>query len=317
MTTFGIGWADVSKSIQMVVEAINQTSYFSMKFPEEHDSQHQLAKQFGNKSAAGFDCCVGAVDGILLWIHRPSEDDAAAAGCGPAKFFCGRKHKYGLNCQAVCDAKGRFLDMSILFPGSTSDVLSFESSTLHHKLQNGLLAPGLCLFGDNAYINSPFMATPYSGISGGSKDAYNFYHSQLRINIECAFGRFVHRWAILRGAIPMNIGIAKTTAMVLAMAKLHNFSILENDMANENTAADNWRIEMNGGVPMVPAHEGRFSIPVDLLGSGNHFDDIDNNARRRRERVYSSGRNTLPRERLLAVVEEKGLTRPPPTRSRH
>jgi hypothetical protein len=45
------------------------------------------------------------------------------------------------------------------------------------------------------------MATPYSGISGGTKDAYNFYHSQVRINIECTFGRFVARWAILRPSL--------------------------------------------------------------------------------------------------------------------
>ena len=29
------------------------------------------------------------------------------------------------------------------------------------------------------------MATPYSAVSGGSKDAYNFYHSQLRVLLVC------------------------------------------------------------------------------------------------------------------------------------
>jgi hypothetical protein len=66
------------------------------------------------------------------------------------------------------------------------------------------------------------MATPYIGISGGTKDANNFYHFQLRINIECTFGRFVQRWALLRGAVPMNITLGKTTAMIVATAKLLN-----------------------------------------------------------------------------------------------
>jgi hypothetical protein len=26
--------------------------------------------------------------------------------CSVAKFFCGRKHRYGLNCQAICDSRG-------------------------------------------------------------------------------------------------------------------------------------------------------------------------------------------------------------------
>jgi DDE superfamily endonuclease len=96
--------------------------------------------------------------------------------------------RFGLNCQAVCDVDGRFLDISIMYPGSTSDCLAFEGMTLCQQLEDGLLAPGLCIFGDNAYLNTPFMATPYSGTTGGTKDAYNFYHSQLRIRIECAFG---------------------------------------------------------------------------------------------------------------------------------
>ena len=86
-----------------------------------------------------------------------------------------------MNCQAVCDVRGKFLDLSIMYPGSTSDCLAFEGMALYQKLEEGLLAPGLCLFGDNAYINSLFMATPFPGASGGSKDAYNFYHSQVRI----------------------------------------------------------------------------------------------------------------------------------------
>jgi hypothetical protein len=91
----------------------------------------------------------------------------------------------------VCDADGRFLDISILFPGSTADCIAFEGPTLYQRLKDGLLAPGLSLFGDNAYLNTIFMATPYAGgATNGSRDAYNFYHSMLRIQIECAFGKF-------------------------------------------------------------------------------------------------------------------------------
>jgi hypothetical protein len=33
------------------------------------------------------------------------------------------------------------------------------------------------------------------------------------------------RWAILRSAIPVNVTIKKTVALVLALAKLHNYCI--------------------------------------------------------------------------------------------
>lgn len=58
------------------------------------------------------------------------------------------------------------------------------------------LLDGLCLFGDNAYINSPYMAMPYKNVSGGSRDDYNNYHSQLQIRVECAFGMLAMRWRV-------------------------------------------------------------------------------------------------------------------------
>ncbi len=112
--------------------------------------------------------------------------------------MCGRKHKFGLNCQAVCDIRGRFLDISITCGGASSDVVAFESSYLKRPLDFGLLALNLVLFGDNACINSRYMATLYPNTSGGPKENYNFFHSQLRIRIECAFGVLVQRWGILR-----------------------------------------------------------------------------------------------------------------------
>jgi hypothetical protein len=320
MIAMGIGRADVSRSIWLVVEAINRCDHLDITFPTDHDSQRKMALAFKEKSSADFNCCVGAVDGILIWIQRPSEEDAAKSACDPQKYFCGRKHKFGLNCQAICDAKGRFLDISLMFPGSTSDVLSFESSTIYRKLQEGLLAPGLCLFGDNAYINQSFMATPYSNVGGGTKDAYNFYHSQLRINIECAFGRFVHRWAILRAAIPLNITIAKTTAMVVALAKLHNYCIDAKDEAGNLIGSDALNISMVGAVPLEPSDDAGVSLPMGLMNGGDHFDDMDRNVRRRREREHGRENGiivNLPRETLHLLIETKGLTRPPPTRRRH
>jgi hypothetical protein len=98
--------------------------------------------------------------------------------------------------------------------------------SLFTRLEHRLLAPGLCLFGDNPYLlNSIFMATPFSAVSGGSKDAYNFYHSQLHIQVECAFGMLLHQWTIPRSTIPVGISLKKTIAMVIA--KLHNYCLDE------------------------------------------------------------------------------------------
>ena len=89
-----------------------------MSYPEDHNKQQSVAQGFENVSTADLECCAQAIDGILIWIHKPSLKDCEDAGCSPHKFFCGRKKKFGLNYQAVCDARGsRILDMSILNPG--------------------------------------------------------------------------------------------------------------------------------------------------------------------------------------------------------
>ena len=159
----GISISEVYESVWEVVDALNKLPEFSISYPSCHLKQQEIAHGFEKKSVAGFDCCAGAIDGILIWIHKPTMKQCKEASCDAGKFFCGRKHKMGLNAQAVCDSKGRFLDIAIQFPGSTADCLAFEGMDLFMKLRKGLLKEGLCLFGDNAYLNSVFMATPYSG----------------------------------------------------------------------------------------------------------------------------------------------------------
>jgi hypothetical protein len=288
-------------------------------YPSDHCEQRAIAHGFRQVSEADFDCCAGAIDGILIWIHKPSEKECESIGCSSGKFFCSRKHKFGMNCQAICDVRGKLLDISIMFPGSTSDCLAFEGMSLYSKmLESGFLAPGLCLFGDNAYINAMFMATPFAGVSGGTKDAYNFYHSQLRIRIECAFGMLTHRWAILRSAMPMNISIKRAVALVIALAKLHNFCIDENedDDVPPIPAVDELEIELQGGVPLVRRMGTTDTLPIpwQLIGGGNHFDDMDRPTRRRRERQnQSQDGNALPRDQLHDLIAEANLCRPPPT----
>ena len=314
---YGVGRSDAFHSVWMVVEAIHRTKAFNIVFPQNHESQIALAQQFSSRSQAGFTCCVGAVDGILIWVHQPTPSCCKESKCDVTKFFCGRKHKYGLNCQAVADCRGKFLDMSIRYPGSTSDCLAFESSSLFDRLQNGLLAEGLCLFGDNAYLNSPFLATPYPNVSGGYKDAYNFFHSQLRIRVECAFGMFAQRWGILRSAIPKGITLRKTTALVLALAKIHNFCIDQTDTTIlPTTVEDEFRLmsRASGSIPLeIPTDDEDVTmenrVPRQLIGGGEHFEDVPREVREVRRRRFNDVR--LPRERLAEdVVRENNYRRP-------
>ena len=77
---------------------------------------------------------------------------------------------------ATCNHLFRFIDIDLSHPGLTSDYLAFATSEFITKLEKEwVLVPGLSLYGDNYFVNTNFMATPFKGVSYGPKDAYNFF----------------------------------------------------------------------------------------------------------------------------------------------
>jgi hypothetical protein len=136
-----------------VVDAINSNKTMEINFPKCHERQKQIAAGFQHKSTPGFGACVGAIDGMLVWTEKPHESECVEMECGSGRFMCGRKGKFGLNLQAVCDHCCCFTEVWIGNPGSSSDYISFIRSELFQKLQQkSFLAEGLALFGDNAYV---------------------------------------------------------------------------------------------------------------------------------------------------------------------
>ena len=100
-------------------------------FPESQGGCEELATEFIGQSQAGFSNCVGCIDGMLLWMEKPSKQQCTEAGDDSGKFYCGRKCEYRLNLQAVCDAHHRFIYVSLQHPASASDYLSYVTSSLY------------------------------------------------------------------------------------------------------------------------------------------------------------------------------------------
>ena len=210
---FSIGHTSFFRCVWVIVNAINKTPDMRIEFPIDHIKKQQIAHSFMQKSSPWFNCCVSCIVGMLIWMEKPNKQNCAVMKCGPMHFICGWKGKYGLNLQGVCNHIQRFTYIWILHPGSSSDFLSFIRSSLCRSLQiPGYLYPGLVIFGDLAYVNNPYMVTPYMNIRAGERDNFNFFHLQLQINIECAFGQLVHWWTILHCPISANCGVKKTNS---------------------------------------------------------------------------------------------------------
>ena len=264
---------------------------------------------------------------MLVWTQCPSEGQCQLLKCGAQNFFCSRKHKFGINLQAVCDSNLKFLEVWMTHPGSASDYLSFTTSSFYQNLKApGFLAQGIVIFGDNAYVSNEFMVTPYKGASGGVLDDFNFFHSQLRINIECAFGLLVQRWGILRTPLSATMSVKCWTALIIALCKLHNLFIdlkLQRQRANiqqepteeqqneeddlgTSQSYDEFMLQSNGAV--CNDAQGR---PNHLLDGGHHFEDVTVDG----GEDFSPGNQYMPRAKLKQQVELSGLHRPNLNRS--
>ena len=184
---------DFYLSVWAVVDATNRCSSLNFQFPTTESECQVISTEFSARSKAGFTNCIGCIDGLLIWLEKPSKNNGVDTG----KFYCGQKGKFGLNFQGICDARQQFTYISIQHPTSALDYLSFVTSSLYGYLTNEetSLPSGYCLYGDNAYINDTYMAVPDPNTSAGPKDAYNYFHSQVifSYNTSSLFGRSMVR----------------------------------------------------------------------------------------------------------------------------
>ena len=77
----GVSVSEVYESVWIIVDAVNACSSLRLQFPQTHEKQQEAAREFYKISKAGFETCVGALYGVLIWTERPTEED-----CRIAKF---------------------------------------------------------------------------------------------------------------------------------------------------------------------------------------------------------------------------------------
>jgi hypothetical protein len=177
--------------------------------------------------------------------------------------------------------------------------------------------------GDNAYLNSKFMVTPFPNVSSKSKDDFNFFHSQHRIQVKCAFGMLVGCLGILRSEIPQNISLTRTIALVHALAKLHNFCIAKQDEKHSKKPVNIPEIhELDEYYMMTQCTEGYISmtdddsgvsLPSGLMDCRHHNNDMPRALHRTRsivEDIEALGALNRPRKILHLQVIELQKTRP-------
>ena len=96
----------------------------------------------------------------------------------------------------------------------------------------------LCIVGDGAYssmnqILKPCKRPELRRDVSGAKDSYNFYVSQLRINIECCFGMLINKFPILQSALKTPL-LRNAVDTFTVCCIIHNLCIDERLENNNN-----------------------------------------------------------------------------------
>jgi hypothetical protein len=184
--------------------------------------------------------CVGAIDGLFIKTQQPRLREVGNVRA----YYSGHKKGFGLNMQATCDAQCRIIAFSCNTPGSTNDYVAFRHSFMYGHWPT-LPSPYFYL-GDCAYPLAPHCLTPFIGSAiSVAQDAFNFYHSQLRITVERCFGIFVNVFGIFHA--PLTFSIKVCVEVVEACVRLHNFRINSGvqHVARKVTSGATFRLEVN------------------------------------------------------------------------
>ncbi|EYC24784.1 hypothetical protein Y032_0013g2106 [Ancylostoma ceylanicum] len=208
--TIGVSQKTVSNAVAEVVKALNHPLIVK-KFIKCHLSNIDFCRRNARDFARTgmLPNIIGAIDGSCVAIQKP-----ARSGW---QYYC-RKGYTALNVLAVVNARGRFIYVNSNFPGSVHDSSVYAYSRLKEAFDAGRVVPGYCFVGDSGFANGNDIITPIRNPSSRQEIYYNKWHRKMRVVVECAFGKWKKRFAILEEGIRLE----RAAQVVMACAVLHN-----------------------------------------------------------------------------------------------
>jgi len=134
----GISPAKFYSCVYKCMDAILESEDLTYKFPSTEKELDEAAQGFESLSIqAAINGCVSCLDGYFLQIKVPSSSETGNVKA----YFSGHYQTYGINVQAACDYKCRFVHAAVAAPGGTNDIAAFKKTKLSQMNQS-------CLPGD-------------------------------------------------------------------------------------------------------------------------------------------------------------------------
>lgn len=283
---YRVDQSHVPKLINKFFDAIVESHELAIRLPQTLDEFKVLAHGFSSISGSDglFDGCIGAIDGWLCQTVQPRDVQ------NKRDFFSGHYQCFGLNIQAICNHKLRFIYFAVAAPGKTGDARAMNKCVnLCKWVENKLKGSCYFLVGDNAYVLCDELLIPFSRNNvSEAKRTYNFYLLQVRIRIEMAFGQLTTKWRIFR--TKLESGSKRSSMICRVAAILHNYVLNETDV-NERE---------EGFVDPLPGSTVGY-LPI----RGDDEDDEGNNMIQ-----GASAGTSRRRTAFVRIVQRDGMARP-------
>ncbi|XP_067234567.1 putative nuclease HARBI1 [Chanodichthys erythropterus] len=229
-SAFGIPKSTVHRVVHKVSRAILALLKNMVRLPQGEELEEVGAGFARLAGSPAFHMAVGAIDGCHIRIKPP----AVNAAC-----YFNRKLFHSVQLQAVCDHRGKFIDICVGFPWSVHDARTLKNSPIYSRQ---LYPPeGRCILGDGGYpcLTSPItIMTPYrEPVASPVEARYNRHHSRARCIIERAFGMLKTRWrSIFFKALEVSPDF--TPIVVTCCVILHNMCFATGDIIDAEVDDD-------------------------------------------------------------------------------
>lgn len=234
----GVSKASVCRCVRSVVYAVNE-----IKFPQVVTwPENILNVSAGFFAKAGFPQVIGCVDGTLVKIDSPTENEPA---------FVDRNGNHSVNCMIVCGPNLEIYYVSANWPGSVHDARVLRNSTLFQRMEEGWRPiPNAVLLGDSGYPLLEWLMTPIEVNIDVASAAYNRAHKRTRRLVENSIGILKEKFPCLNY---LRLSPVYAANVFKCCTALYNISRQENAnlYVGENEANEN---EINIVVGPIPVN---------------------------------------------------------------
>ena len=63
--------------------------FLDFQFPSTLAECQIISTEFFSRSKVGFTNCIGCIDGLVIWLEKPSKEQCNEVGVDSGKFLCG------------------------------------------------------------------------------------------------------------------------------------------------------------------------------------------------------------------------------------